>query len=93
MRSKLLLLVLSGLFITSAPVAYAEEVQKVRVLDAKLIEYTPGSEVEQKIRVARKLIQKKSYEAASALLETLYEQDRGSPVVVNLLFICYDRLG
>ena len=93
MRSKLLLLALLSLFITSAPVAHAEETQKVRVLDAKLIKHTPGSEAEQKIRLARKLMKQKSYEGASALLETLYEQDRENPVVVNLLFICYNRLG
>ena len=93
MRSKLLLLALLSLFITSAPIALAEETQKVRVLDAKLIKHTPGSEAEQKIRLARKLMKQKSYEGASALLETLYEQDRENPVVVNLLFICYNRLG
>lgn len=93
MRSKLLLLLLSGLFITSAPVANAEETQKVRVLDVELIKHTPGSEVEQKVRIARKLIKKKNYEGASALLETLYEQDSENRVVVNLLFICYNRLG
>lgn len=94
MRSKLLLLLLlSGLFITSAPVAHAEETQKVRVLDVELIKHTPDSEVEQKVRTARKLIKKKNYEGASALLETLYEQDSENRVVVNLLFICYNRLG
>jgi tetratricopeptide (TPR) repeat protein len=92
-RKLLLLLLLSGLFLVYTPVANAEEEQKVRVLEAELIKDTPGSEIEQKVRIARKLIKKKDYEGASALLEMLYEQDRERQVVVNLLFICYNRLG
>ncbi len=93
MRSCLLLLVLSGLLVTGVPVAPAEEMQKVRIIDAESIERTPDSEVEQKLRTARMLIKKENYEGASALLETLHERDSENPVVANLLFICYDRLG
>ncbi len=51
------------------------------------------SETDQKIRLARDLIRKKNFEAAAALLETVYEQNPTHPVAINLLFTCYSRLG
>ena len=43
--------------------------------------------------LARKLMRDQNYEAASALLESLYEQDQDEPVILNLLLSCYEQLG
>jgi thioredoxin-like negative regulator of GroEL len=73
--------------------ARAERAPKIQVLDAKVLGNQPETEHQQKVSLARKLIRDKNYEAASALLETLTEQEDVSPVVVNLLLNCYDHLG
>jgi len=89
----ILLLVALGVFLGSAPIIHAEDVPKVRVIDAKISRHAPDSEIDQKVRLARRLMRDNNHQAASALLETLYEQDAENPVVVNLLLTCYNRLG
>ncbi len=92
MRSKLPLLILLGVLV-GTPMGRAVEALKVKVPDTRSTRRTPDSEADQKVRVARMLIKQKNYQAASALLETLYEDDTGNPVIINLLLTCYDHLG
>jgi len=85
--------VMLSVLVLSMPAGLAEIAQKPKEPNLQLSVASPGSEEDQKIRLARKLIREKNYQAASALLETVYEQEKDKPVVLNLLLDCYNYMG
>lgn len=87
------LLAMLGVLTLSAPVARAGSASEAKELNLRLSVESLDGDVSQKVRLAHRLIRERNYEAASALLEMLYEQDKESSVVLNLLLNCYDHLG
>ncbi|MFQ6007860.1 MAG: tetratricopeptide repeat protein [Candidatus Zixiibacteriota bacterium] len=71
----------------------AEKEQQSKQTDLHIsLKYQQG-EANQKAYLARKLMRQRNYEAASALFEELYEQDRDNPSIMNQLLSCYEQLG
>ena len=93
MRIPILCFIAGGLLAATTPATNAEEPPKVRIIESKIAPPSVVSEAETKIRLARKLMQARGYDAAAALLEEVYEQHRGSARVTSLLLTCYIHLG
>jgi tetratricopeptide (TPR) repeat protein len=72
-----------------APSAPAKQAEKIGL---PISLENPQGEFDQKLLLARKLMREGNYEAASALLEELYEQDQDNPSILNQLLSCYDQL-
>ncbi len=75
------------------PSVLAKQAEKIEEIELPVILENPQGEFDQRVQLARKLIREGNYEAASALLEALYEQDQDNPVILNQLLSCYEQLG
>ncbi len=92
------------LLIPFAPAdAGPKEAERTKV-EPKKIEQPPGglnlmtpdrqqAENRHKLNVAREMIRSRNYEAAAALLETIYSAEPDNQVVLNLLRNCYEQTG
>jgi tetratricopeptide (TPR) repeat protein len=80
------------IFAACVPSVPAQQAEKIEEIESPIILENPQGEFDQKVVLARKLIREGNYEAGSALLETLYEQDQDNPVILNQLLSCYEQL-
>jgi tetratricopeptide (TPR) repeat protein len=80
------------ILVVRVPAAPAKQAEKIEPIEVPISLENPQRESDQKMLLARKLIREGNYEAASALLETLYEQDQDNPSILNQLLFCYEQL-